>query len=57
MMKKNNKRVIEASLLSFPREQNQLEKQLMRLKSAKINSIHYDVMDNIFVNNTSFGTE
>jgi len=49
-----NQKKIEASLLSC--DISKLQEELNELKINGINLIHYDVMDNKFVNNTAFDT-
>ncbi|MBR4486484.1 hypothetical protein IKS57_03915 [bacterium] len=51
-----NKKIIEPSFLAFYKDPN-LELLLKKLKKIGINRIHYDVMDNIYVPNYTFGTQ
>lgn len=53
-----NNHQLEASLLAF-NTQNPIafNEQLEKMKSNNINIIHYDVMDQGFVNNVAYGTE
>ncbi|MGL4647602.1 MAG: ribulose-phosphate 3-epimerase [Mycoplasmoidaceae bacterium] len=53
----NQTKILEASLLAFDKKPEVLLSQLKTLKKAGIDHIHYDVMDGIFVNNTSFEGE
>lgn len=50
-------RTIEASLLAINQKKSEFVKTIKLLKKNNINNIHYDVMDNIFVPNTSFNGE
>lgn len=48
------KRKLEISALAFRKNFEDFKKDVIRMKKNNISSLHYDVMDNIFVPNTSF---
>uniref|UniRef100_A0A8C5GS10 Ribulose-phosphate 3-epimerase n=1 Tax=Gouania willdenowi TaxID=441366 RepID=A0A8C5GS10_GOUWI len=50
-------KLIEPSLLAFSKNTVELQQELNLLKKQNIKSIHYDVMDGLFVNNTAFEGE
>ena len=50
-------KIIEPSLLAYSNNENELKKELIKLKTQGIKSLHYDVMDGIFVSNTAFEGE
>lgn len=50
-------KIIEPSLLAYSKDEKELKKELLQLKEQGITSIHYDVMDGIFVANTAFEGE
>lgn len=53
----NNKK-LEFSILAInAKDDENFAKQIGKYKLAKINTIHYDVMDGVFVNNTAYGPE
>ena len=49
------KKELEPSLLAF--DLKKIDLQIREIKQLGLKSIHYDVMDNIFVPNTAFNTE
>ncbi len=49
------KKELEPSLLAF--DLKKIDLQIREIKQLGLKSIHYDVMDNIFVPNTAFDTE